>query len=392
MITDGDPQRPQPLDGVVVADFSRVLAGPMAAMTLADLGATVIKVENPDGGDDTRHWGPPWTDAGTSYFGSVNRTKSSITLDLRDADDLKVAHDLVARADVLVENFRPGSLVKFGLDPIASREINPRLIHCSVTGFGAAHGAHLPGYDFVVQALGGLMSITGEPDRDPQKVGVALVDVLTGKDAVIGILASLRHREATGRGQHVEVNLLQSLLGSLANQASAYLATGVAPERMGNVHPSIAPYETLRCSDGLLVVACGNDGQFVRLCSALELPNLADDLRFVTNGDRVTHRDELVKHLEQRLGERSAATWQSLLTSVAVPAGQVKNIAEGIALAASLGLDPVIEIDGASPQIAHPIRYSGFASASPSAPPALGQHSHEIRRWLATPLTDQEHP
>ena len=378
----------RPLDGVVVADFSRVLAGPLATMTLADLGATVVKVEHPDGGDDTRRWGPPWTPNGSSYFGAANRTKRSVTLDLRDAGDLELAHALVLRADVLVENFRVGSLDKYGLDPAATRAANPRLVHCSITGFGSRGGAHLPGYDFVVQALGGLMSITGESDADPQKVGVALVDVLTGKDAVIGILAALRHREATGAGQHVEVSLLQSLIGSLANQASAYLATGTAPSRMGNRHPSIAPYETLRCADGLLAVACGNDRQFARLCDVLGAPELALDPRFGSNGDRVQHRPDLVALLEERLAGRTAADWQERLTAVDVPAGEVKDIAHGIELAASLGLDPLVPLDGAPPQVAHPIHYSAFAAARPTAPPTLGQHDDEIRRWLAGPVTD----
>lgn len=387
---DGTAPAGRPLDGVLVADFSRVLAGPLATMTLADLGATVVKVEHPDGGDDTRHWGPPWTPTGSSYFGAANRTKQSVTLDLRDAEDLALAHSLLRRADVLVENFRSGSLDKYGLDPAATRAANPRLVHCSITGFGSAAGAHLPGYDFVVQALGGLMSITGEADADPQKVGVALVDVLTGKDAVIGILAALRHRESTGLGQHVEVSLLQSLLGSLANQASAYLATGRSPRRMGNRHPSIAPYETLRCADGLLAVACGNDRQFRRLCEMLDVPHLATDPRFTSNGDRVQHRGELVVLLEEQLARRTAADWQARLTAVDVPAGEVKDIAHGIELASSLGLEPVVAIDGGPPQVAHPIHYSAFPPARPTAPPTLGQHNDEIRRWLATSLTAQE--
>ncbi len=379
-----------PLAGLVVADFSRVLAGPQATMTLADLGATVIKVEHPDG-DDTRRWGPPWTANGSSYFGSANRTKQSVTLDLRNPADLGLAHELVRRADVLVENFRSGSLDKFGLDPVATRLANPRLVHCSITGFGSGAGAHLPGYDFVVQALGGLMSITGEPDTDPQKVGVALVDVLTGKDAVIGILAALRHRAATGGGQHVEVSLLQSLIGSLANQASAYLATGTSPTRMGNRHPSIAPYETLLCADGLLAVACGNDRQFQRLCEVLDLSELSTDDRFSSNGARVEHREQLVSLLEDRLATRSTAEWQELLTAVDVPAGEVKDIAHGIALAESLGLDPLVQVDGAPPQVAHPIHYSGFRTTRAIAPPTLGQHDDEVRRWLSTPLHDVNH-
>lgn len=384
-----DAPAPLPLSGVVVADFSRVLAGPLATMTLADLGATVVKVEHP-AGDDTRQWGPPWTPRGASYFEAVNRTKQSVRLDLSLWEDVEAAHELVRRADVLVENFRTGALRKFGLDPVSSLAANPRLVHCSITGFGSAGGAHLPGYDFVVQALGGLMSITGELDGDPQKVGVALVDVLTGKDAVIGILAALQHRERTGEGQHVEANLLSSLLGSLANQASACLATGRSPSRMGNEHPSIAPYETLRCADGLLAVACGNDRQFASLCSVLGLPDLATDPRFATNGVRVVNRTNLKRLLEGRLAERGTAAWQQELTSVGVPAGEVNTIAEGIALAQSLGLEPLVEVEGTAPQVAHPVHYSGFVPAPPTAPPELGQHDDEIRRWLSSPTTHQE--
>lgn len=380
---------------MVVADFSRVLAGPSATMTLADLGATVIKVEHPVGGDDTRHWGPPWTPTGSSYFGAANRSKSSIALDLRQPDDLEVAHALVGRADVLVENFRTGTLDKYGLDPGSTLSANPRLVHCSITGFGSGAGARLPGYDFIVQAVGGLMSITGEPCGDPQKVGVAVVDVLTGKDAVIGILAALRHREVSGSGQLVEVNLLQSLLAGLANQAGSFLATGKSPSRLGNEHPSIAPYETLRCADGLLAVACGNDRQFARLCEVLGDPELARDARFTTNGDRVAHRTDLVQRLEARLTGQAAAVWQTALTEADVPAGEVKDIEHGIALAASLGLDPVTEVPGGTPQVAHPVHYSAFTPAPPTAPPGLGQHSFEVRRWLTdpadrTPTTAQE--
>ncbi|HWU31627.1 MAG TPA: CoA transferase, partial [Marmoricola sp.] len=250
-----------PLEGILVADLSRVLAGPLAATMLADLGATVIKVERPGVGDDTRHWGPPWTDNSSSYFESANRNKQSVELDLDDPHDQKLAIELTFRADVVIENYRAGALDRRGLgyEEVAAR--NPRAVYASISGFGSAGGRELPGYDFLVQALGGLMSITGQPG-EPTKVGVALVDVLTAKDATIGILAALREREASGQGQHVEVNLLSSLLGSLVNQASGFLATGKAPAAMANRHPSIAPYETLAAADGVIAVCCGNDGQF----------------------------------------------------------------------------------------------------------------------------------
>ena len=302
-----------PLEGIVVADFSRVLAGPLATATLADLGATVIKVERPGVGDDTRHWGPPWSPTTSAYFESANRSKQSVELDLADPEDRQVALSLASSADVLVENFRPGSLTAMGLgyDDLAAR--NPGLVYCSISGFGSGRGADLPGYDFLVQAVGGLMSITGSPDQEPTKVGVALVDVLTSKDAVSGILAALLERQTSGAGQLVQVNLLSSLLGSLANQATSYLATGTSPRRMGNQHPSIAPYETLQCADGALAVCCGNDGQFAKLVVALGSPKLATDVRFRTNADRVEHQqhDQLVARPGPAHGsDRTVCRWR----------------------------------------------------------------------------------
>jgi len=370
-----------PLDGVVVADFSRVLAGPLAGVQLADLGATVIKVERPGTGDDTRGWGPPWTANSSSYFECANRSKRSVVLDLGDPADQALARELARRADVLVENFRAGALRRRGLDYESVRAENPGIVYCSVSGFGG--DADLPGYDFLVQAMGGLMSITGAADGEPAKAGVALVDVLAAKDATIGILAALRAREATGRGQRVEVNLLSSLLGSMANQASAYLATGIAPRRMGNAHPSIAPYETVRCKDGVLALACGNDGQFSKLAEVLGVPELARDERFATNAERVRNRPELVAALENQLGTDTVAAWAEKLTEVGVPAGAVGDLADGFRLAESLGLAPTVPVgDGVPPQVRHPVGYSETPVARYTAPPRLGQHSDEIRRWL----------
>ncbi|RHW25636.1 CoA transferase [Nocardioides immobilis] len=377
----------RPLEGLIVADFSRVLAGPLATSMLADLGARVIKVERPGVGDDTRSWGPPWTEHTSSYFESANRSKESITLDLGDEADLAVARRLAERADVLVENFRDGVLARRGLDHATLSTANPGLVYCSVTGFGSAGGADLPGYDFLVQAVGGLMSITGDADGAPSKVGVALVDVLTGKDAVIGILAALAERERSGRGQRIEVNLLSSLLGSLANQASSYLSTGHAPHRMGNQHPSIAPYETLQCKDDLLAVCCGNDAQFRRLSAVLGEPALADDDRFATNPARVAHRAALVEDLERLLSVDTAAAWAARLTAAGVAAGRVGDIADGFALADALGLDPLVDVGGGAPQVRHPIRYERTPVTNYAAPPRLGHHSDEIRRWLAEEAT-----
>jgi len=373
-----------PLDGVVVADFSRVLAGPLASTMLADLGATVVKVERRGIGDDTRTWGPPWTATTSSYFECANRSKQSIELDLDDPEDLSVARALAARADVILENFKEGTLARRSLDHESVARTNPGVVYCSVTGFGSRRGASLAGYDFLVQAMAGLMSITGSPDDEPMKVGVALVDVLTAKDAVIGILAALRKRDQSGLGQRVEVNLLSTLLGSMANQASAFLATGRAPARMGNQHPSIAPYETLRCADERLAVCCGNDDQFRRLTEVVGTPTLADDERFRTNPARVAHRADLVAALEAQLALDTAAAWATRLADAGVPAGRVGDISDGIALAESLDLEPTVSVGDAHPrQIRHPITYSRTPVRTYSPPPQLGEHSDDIRRWLA---------
>ncbi len=277
------------LDGIVVADFSRVLAGPYATMLLADLGATVVKVERPGSGDDTRAWGPPFASDGQStYFQSVNRNKASIALDLAHEPDQAIAQALAARADILVENHRPGSLARFALDYDAVRARNPGIVYCSISGFGAGAGRDLPGYDLLVQAMGGLMSITGTDE--PTKAGVAVVDVLTGLHAAVGVLAALHHRDATGEGQLLEVTLLGSLQSSLVNQASAFVGAGVVPGFLGNAHPSIAPYEVFRASDRTMILAVGNDAQFGRLAEALGLPDLAADPRFEVNAARVTNR------------------------------------------------------------------------------------------------------
>ncbi|WP_433372028.1 CaiB/BaiF CoA transferase family protein [Actinoplanes sp. CA-142083] len=363
-----------PLDGILVADFSRVLAGPLATMTLADLGATVIKVERPGAGDETRSWGPPWTADGTAaYFDGVNRSKRSVALDLTAEGDRATAFELASRADILVHNLKAD---RFGLDYESVREANPGVVYCEITGFGP--GNDQPGYDFLVQAVGGLMSITGEADGGPLKVGVALVDVLTAKDATIGILAALRRRDQTGRGDLVRVNLLSSLLGGLVNQASSYLATGVPPRRMGNRHPSIAPYETLRCADGPIAVACGNDRQFARLCEVLEIE---PDSRFADNPSRVANRDDLIALLESELKKKPAAEWEKLLAAAGVPAGLVGDIGEAITRATTLGLDPLVAVgDGA--QVRHPVRYAEATTAPAARPPKLGEHTAQIRSWL----------
>lgn len=386
---------PMPLAGLLVADFSRVLAGPLATTTLADLGADVVKVERPGTGDDTRAWGPPWTPTSSAYFSCANRGKRSVALDLDDDADLVLARELAARADVVVENFKHGALAARGLAYADVAATNPGVVYCSISGFGSGAGAALPGYDFLVQAVGGLMSITGAPDGgaggavgagEPTKVGVALVDVLASKDAVTGILAALRVRDTSGRGQHVEVDLLSSLLGSLANQASGWLAGGPVPGRMGNAHPSIAPYETLACADRPLAVACGNDAQFGRLVAVLGAPGLADDVRFASNPARVAHRPALVAALEARLRTAPAGQWVEALTAVGVPAGLVGTVADGFALAERLGLAPRVPVgEGEPDQVRHPVRYSATPVTTYTRPPGPGEHDTEIRRWLAEP-------
>jgi formyl-CoA transferase len=371
-----------PLDGVVVADLSRVLAGPLAATMLADLGATVIKVERPGTGDDTRQWGPPWTETSSSYFECANRSKQSVELDLDDPEDRRLAVELTRRADVVIENYRSGALDRrdLGYEQVATR--NPGVVYASITGFGSRGGADLAGYDFLVQAVGGLMSITGDP-VEPTKVGVALVDVLTAKDATIGILAALREREASGRGQRVEVNLLSSLLGSLANQASGFLTTGRAPVAMGNRHPSIAPYETLAAADGLVAVCCGNDGQFRRLVEVLDVPELARDPRFASNPARVEHRPALVDALEKQLGQRPVRDWVDRLQAAGVPAGAVGSVADAFGLAERLGLHPTVDVGPeAPPQVRNPITLGRTPISRYAAPPRLGEHTNEVRRWL----------
>ncbi|QPE04258.1 CoA transferase [Microbacterium schleiferi] len=372
---------PMPLDGVIVADFSRVLAGPLAASTLADLGADVIKVERAGLGDDTRRWGPPWTENSTSYFESANRGKRSVAFDLDDPADLRRAQQLAARADVLIENFLPGTLTRFGLDYESLQPANPGLIYASVTGFGGGPGARLPGYDFLIQAQGGLMDITG-PVGEPAKVGVAIVDVLAAKDLATAVLAALYERGRSGRGQRVEIALLTSLQAALVNQASALHATGSTPRSLGNRHPSIAPYETVKTGEGALALAVGNDAQFARLCAVLGAPGLSADPRFATNGQRVAHRDALIDELERRLQADSASAWADRLMDAGVPAGTIGTVADGFALAERLGLSPVVEVDGGTAQTRSPLRLSRTPITEYRRPPHLDEHGEEIRRWL----------
>jgi crotonobetainyl-CoA:carnitine CoA-transferase CaiB-like acyl-CoA transferase len=380
--------RPGPLAGLLVADFSRVLAGPYCTMLLADLGADVIKVESP-GGDDTRHWQPPTDSGGVStYYLSINRNKRSVVLNLRDERDRAAAAELARRADILVENFKPGGLAKFGLDYAAVSAANPAIIYASITGFGAGAGKDLPGYDLIVQAMSGLMSLTGAADGPPYRAGVAVFDVMAGLHATIAILAALQHRAATGQGQLVEASLLASAMSGLVNQASAVVAGGVVPLRMGNAHPSLFPYEALPTSDSEMIIAAGNDTQFRRLCEVLGVPELATDPRFAANKDRTANRAELRPMLTGRLATRTSAEWFADLVAAGVPCGPINTVDAGIALARDLDLEPVVMAGSGAegvPTIRHPVTFSVTPPSYPLPPPALDEHGEEIRAWLAEP-------
>jgi crotonobetainyl-CoA:carnitine CoA-transferase CaiB-like acyl-CoA transferase len=375
-----------PLAGILVADFSRVLAGPYATMLLADLGAEVVKVEGP-GGDDTRTWQPPVRDGVATYYLGVNRNKRSIALDLTEPGDAALARELARRADVFVENFKPGGLVRFGLDYDSVTAENPGVVYASISGFGSGPGGRsLPGYDLIVQAISGFMSLTGEPGGEPYRAGVALFDVMAGLHATIGVLSALHHRHETGQGQHVEVNLLSSALSGLVNQTSAFVAGGVVPFRMGNSHPSLFPYEPLPCADGELIITAGNDGQFRRLCEVLGVPELVDDPRFRRNEDRTAHRDELRPLLVERLRTRSKMDWFRDIIGAGVPCGPINTIDQGVAFAEEIGLAPVVtagEGAGAVPSVRNPITFSATEAEYRLPPPALDEHGAEIRQWLA---------
>jgi crotonobetainyl-CoA:carnitine CoA-transferase CaiB-like acyl-CoA transferase len=376
-----------PLAGLLVADFSRILAGPYASMLLADMGAEVVKVESP-GGDDTRSWMPPVREGRSTYYLAVNRNKRSVALDFRDPDDLALARELAARADVVIENFKPGGLAKYGLDHDSVSAENPGVVYASISGFGSTGGAALPGYDLIVQAISGLMSLTGDPDGEPYRAGISIFDVMSGMQATIGILAALRHREAAGEGQHVEVNLLATALSGMVNQTSAYVAGGVVPFRMGNAHPSLFPYEPLPTADGELIITAGNDGQFARLCEVLGVPELVDDPRFRRNEDRTANRDELRPLLVERLRTRGRMEWFDELLAAGVACGPINTVDEGVAFAEKVGLDPVVlsgEGAGAMPSIRNPVTFSATPARYDLPPPEHDEHGAEIRAWLAAP-------
>lgn len=386
-------RQPGPLAGLLIADFSRVLAGPYCTMLLGDLGATVIKVESP-AGDDTRSWMPPEREGVATYYLAINRNKRSLVLDFNDPADLRLARELAARADIFIENFKPGGLKRFGLDYDAVQQRNASIIYASISGFGTEQGASLPGYDLIVQAVSGLMSLTGDPEGPAYRSGISVFDVMTGLHATIGILAALNHRSRTGEGQHVEVSLLASALSGLVNHASAYVAGGVIPNRMGNAHPSLFPYEPLPTADVELIIAAGNDGQFSKLCEILELSELPRDPRFAKTRDRNRNRAALRSLLVERLRTRTASEWFHRLSAAGVPCGPINDVEGGVTLARELGLNPVVEVgtgDDAVPMIRHPISFSLTPPRHDLPPPALGQDSQQLRAWLSQePRTDLE--
>ncbi len=372
-----------PLDGIRVLDLSRHLAGPYCAMVLGDLGAEVIKVERPGTGDETRQWGPPFVGGESAYYLCCNRNKKSVTLNLKDPADVEKCRQLAARSDVLIENFRVGGLDEMGLGYDALKSLNPRLIYCSITGFGQS-GPYRDrlGYDFVIQAMGGLMSITGEPDRPPMKVGVAIVDVSAAMFACIGILAALQARERTGEGQRVDVSLFDSQVAWLVNVGSNYLCSGIVPGRWGNAHASIVPYQAFATADDYIVIAVGNDGQWQRLCDVLGKPEWKTDPRFATNPQRVAHRDTLVPRIEEVLKQKPAAEWLIALEEHDVPAAPVNTIDKVFADPQVRAREMLVEMPhptaGVVKMAGTPIKLSANPAQMKLPPPLLGEHNEEV--------------
>ncbi|WP_428155928.1 CaiB/BaiF CoA transferase family protein [Brevundimonas sp.] len=379
----------KPLAGVRVLELARILAGPWAGQLLADLGAEVVKVERPVTGDDTRHWGPPFltgedgSPMGAAYFHACNRGKRSIAIDIGSAEGQAQVRQLAAESDVVIENFKVGGLAQYKLDAASLRAVNPRLVYCSITGFGQdGPYADRAGYDFMIQGLGGIMDLTGDPQGDPQKMGVAFADIFTGVYATVGILAALRRRDTTGQGGVVDMALLDCQVGVLANQALNYLATGVAPSRLGNAHPNIAPYQTFPAIDGNIIVAVGNDGQFERLCRELGLSELIDDPRFVTNAARVGNREALSSAISKRTSLRLRDDLLQAFATLKVPAGPINDLAQVFAdpQVVARGLQIVIDTPhGPVPGVASPIVIDGKRMVAETASPTLGGSPTSVR-------------
>lgn len=390
-ITDHCREKPfmtQALSGVRVLDLSRVLAGPYCSMMLGDYGADVVKVERPEQGDDTRRWGPPWVQGESAYFLSVNRNKRSLTLDLKSAQGQEVLHQLIAKADILLENFRTGTAESWGIDYSTLKTQHPKLIYCSLSGYGrTGPQAARPGYDFAVQAEGGVMSITGPTDGEPHKVGVAIVDITAGLFATTAILAALQHRQNTGMGQYIDVSLLDSQVAWLANIGQDYLISQNIPQRRGNAHPHIVPYQTFETSDGYIALAIGNDKQYQRFCDVAECPQLWSNQAFQTNAGRVKHRETLVPLIQEQLKQRSTQEWLQLLLKAGLPAGAIHDLSQVFE-------HPQVRARGMVQTVQHPT-VGAFKTVGPVAkmsatpptiqqpPPLLGQHNHNVlQEWL----------
>lgn len=376
----------QPLNGIRVLDLSRVLAGPYCTMVLGDLGAEVIKVEPPEG-DETRGWGPPFAGGESAYYLCVNRNKRDMVINLKTEEGKNILRDLALMSDVLVENFRPGTLEKFGLDYETLHKLNPKLIYCSITGFGQTGSMRdKPGYDFMIQALGGLMSITGEPAGEPMKTGVAVVDLFAGQNAIIAILAALQARMLTGRGQHLDISLFDSQLGWLANVASNYLISGNLPKRHGNAHANIVPYQSFQASDGWFAIAVGNDRQFTRLCELFDKPVIAADERFSTNSARVQNRDELIPLLVSIFKMDSVSAWLKKLDEAEIPCGPINNFEQVFAMPNVKEREMLVQMDhptiGELPLVGSPLKMSETPVEYRLPPPLMGEHTTEILNSL----------
>ncbi len=392
-----DASRPGALDGVYVLDLSRILAGPTATQLLGDLGATVIKVENPKtGGDDTRGWGPNYAKGSdgqrtdlSAYFMAANRNKQSIAVDISTHEGQDIVRQLAARADIVIENYKPDGLVKYGLDHATLRKAHPGLVYCSISGFGqTGPNRDQPGYDLMAQGYGGIMSLTGDPDGAPMKVGVGIADVMCGMYATIGILAALRHRDATGEGQHIDLSLVDAQMAWLINEGCNYLTSGQVPERRGNAHPNIVPYDAFETSDGHVLVAVGNDSQYARFCDAIGAPGLARDPRFATNMGRIEHRDALIPALRPLLASMSRAEVLEKLQKVKVPCGPIHNVAEALGSDQAQARGTVVEVprsdvaDGYVRLLANPLKFSATPVRYDRPPPRFGQDTQAILATL----------
>jgi len=383
-----------PLAGFRVLDLSRVLAGPWAGQNLADLGAEVIKVERPGAGDDSRAFGPPWIKDGqgrdtkdSAYFTSANRGKKSVTVNLSSPAGQDLVRQLAAKSDVLIENYKFGDLARYGLGYEDLHALNPRLIYCSVTGFGQTGPyRERPGYDFMIQGMGGMMSVTGEPGAEPQRAGVPIADIITGMYASIAICAALAHRATSGKGQHLDLALLDSQIALLAYQNTNFFATGKPPRRIGNLHPNIVPYQPFRCADGEVILACGNDNLYRRFCEAAGCPELANDARFATNGKRVENRDELKRLLDAIFARRTKKEWGELLDAAGVPNGPINDIAQVFAEPQVQARGVRIEVEhpvaGRLPMVASPMRFSATPIEHRTPPPRLGEHTDAVLKEI----------